>query len=58
MIALVSAVFAASLHNRGWGDVAVAHGITVVVIVGYAAFAIIRGRRVSKQLPPEDRRWL
>lgn len=35
-----------------------AYGLVVVVLVGYAAFTIRRGRAVGRRLPPEDRRWM
>ena len=34
----------------GWLSVAAALG-------GYAAYTIARGRRLSRQVPPERRRW-
>ncbi len=40
------------------GYVWAAYGLTIVLIVSYAVFTIRRGRAVSKQLPPEDRRWM
>lgn len=40
------------------GYVWAAYGLTVGLIVAYAVFTIRRGRSVSKQLPPEDRRWM
>lgn len=39
------------------GYVWAAYGLTIVLIVAYAVFTIRRGRSVSKQLPPEERRW-
>ena len=32
--------------------------VAVVVLGVFAAATIIRGRRVGRQLPPEDRRWM
>lgn len=41
-----------------WGYVIAGWGITVVVLVAYALWIILRGRALSKQVPPEDRRWM
>jgi heme exporter protein CcmD len=32
--------------------------VTVVVLAVFAVVTIARGRRVGRQLPPEDRRWM
>ena len=32
--------------------------VVIVVLVAFAAWTIVRGRRLGRQLPPEDRRWL
>jgi hypothetical protein len=41
-----------------WGYVIAGWALTVVVIAGYAAWVIVRGRSLSRQVPPEDRRWM
>jgi hypothetical protein len=41
-----------------WGYVFAGWTIATVVIVAYAAWIIVRGRTLSKQVPPEDRRWM
>lgn len=41
-----------------WGYVAMGWGITVVVLVAYALWIILRGRSLSRRLPPDDRRWM
>lgn len=45
-----------------WGEVggyvASAWGISVVVLGGYVASVLRRGRRLSRQVPPESRRWM
>ena len=33
-------------------------GITAVVLVAYATWMILRGRALSREVPPEDRRWM
>lgn len=32
--------------------------ITAVVLVTYAAIVIVRGRALSRRVPPEKRRWM
>jgi len=41
-----------------WGYVAMAWTITVAVLVAYAVWIIVRGRSLSRRVPPEDRRWM
>ena len=43
-------------HEMSW--VFVAYGLSVVVLGLYAVWTIRRGRRVGRQVPPEDRRWM
>ena len=40
-----------------WGYVAMAWSITAVVLIAYAVWVILRGRALSRRVPPEDRRW-
>lgn len=39
------------------GYVAVTWGTTFLLIGGYARWLVVRGRRLSRQVPAEDRRW-
>lgn len=32
-------------------------GISVVVLAAYALHIVRRGRRLARQVPPEERRW-
>ena len=41
-----------------WAYVAMAWGIAAVVLVAYAIWIIVRGRALSRRVPPEDRRWM
>jgi hypothetical protein len=41
-----------------WGYVIAGWGITAVVLVAYATWMILRGRALSREVPPEDRRWM
>ncbi len=41
-----------------WGYVGLGWGIATVVLVAYALWIVLRGRVVSRRVPPEDRRWL
>lgn len=45
-------------QDNEWGYVAGAYGLVVAVLVLYAAYTIARGRRIGRQLPPEERRWM
>ncbi|MBX3312925.1 MAG: heme exporter protein CcmD [Actinobacteria bacterium] len=47
-------VLAASEWTYVWWS----YGVVIGVLVAFAAWTIARGRRVGRQLPPEDRRWL
>lgn len=40
------------------GYVFASYGVTIVLLSGFAALTIVRGRRLGRRLPPEDRRWL
>jgi hypothetical protein len=40
-----------------WTYVAFSYGLTVALIGGYSAWIIQRGRKIGRQLPPEDRKW-
>lgn len=53
-------VLAAETGNiaNAWWYVAAGYGVTFAVLIAYAAWTIVRGRRLGRQLPPEDRRWL
>ncbi len=44
--------------TSAWTYVAVTYGAATVLIVGYAGWVIQRGRKVGRQLPPEERKWL
>ena len=54
---MIAAVVFAALTG-GWNYVTAAYLVTFVALIGYAVFVIVRGRKVTKQLPPEDRRWM
>lgn len=41
-----------------WGYVIASWLITFLVIGVFAVLTIMRGRRLSRQVPPEDRRWM
>lgn len=55
---MTSLLAASSPDTDSWGYVIAAYALVVVVLVLYAAWTIVRGRRVGRQLPPEDRRWM
>jgi len=33
------------------------YGISALVLLGYAARTVVRGRRLARRLPPEERAW-
>lgn len=39
------------------GTILVGWGVTVGAVAAYAAVLIRRGKRLSRSVPPEDRRW-
>lgn len=41
-----------------WGYVIAAWSITFGAIALYAVVTILRGRSLSRRVPPEDRRWM
>ena len=55
------AFLAATVVNQNsdfWSYVIIGYVSTFVLIIGFAVRTVIRGRRLSRQLPPEQRRWL
>jgi hypothetical protein len=34
------------------------YGAAIGALVAYVAYVLRRGRRLSKQVPPHDRRWM
>ncbi len=56
IVAATSVVLAAL--SGGWNYVTGAYLVTILALVTYAVWVIVRGRRVGRQLPPEDRRWM
>jgi hypothetical protein len=41
-----------------WGYVIAGWSTVVVGIASYATWVVVKGRRLARQLPPEDQRWL
>jgi hypothetical protein len=41
-----------------WGWVALGWAVTAVALIAYAASIVVRGRALSRRVPPEQRRWL
>ena len=39
------------------GTILVGWGVTVGTVAGYALLLVRRGKRLSRIVPPEDRRW-
>jgi len=51
-------MIAVLLAASEWAYVGWAYGVVVGGLVLFAIWTILRGRRIGRQLPPEDRRWL
>lgn len=49
---------AAVVVAGAWGYVAGAYAVVFGVLVAYVTFVILRGRKVGRQVPPEERRWM
>ncbi len=41
-----------------WGYVITSYCVVFGVVAAYAARTLARGRRITRDLPPEDRRWM
>jgi hypothetical protein len=41
-----------------WGYVTVGYVLVFVVVFAYTVFLLVKGRTLSKQVPPENRRWM
>ncbi|HEY2811980.1 MAG TPA: hypothetical protein VGJ03_00810 [Acidimicrobiales bacterium] len=41
-----------------WGYVTVGYVLVFVVLAVYAVRTLLKGRALSKQVPPESRRWM
>lgn len=44
--------------SSGWGYVIAGYVATIGGLGAYVARTLRRGRYLSKQVPPEDRRWM
>jgi hypothetical protein len=41
-----------------WGYVSIGYVLVFVVVFAYAVHVMVKGRSLSKQVPPENRRWM
>lgn len=41
-----------------WGYVTIGYVVVFAVLLAYALRVVLRGRALSRQVPPEDRRWM
>ncbi len=46
------------LADGGWGYVMAGYAVTLGGLGAYSAWVLVRGRRLSKQVPPGERRWM
>ena len=54
---MIAAVLLATLAG-GWNYVTAAYLVTIATIVIYAGWVMVRGRKVGRQVPPDERRWM
>ncbi len=47
-----------TLAASQWGYVTAGYVIVFAVLIAYAVRLVVRGRSLSRQVPPEDRRWM
>ncbi|MGI8662505.1 MAG: hypothetical protein ACR2LQ_04735 [Acidimicrobiales bacterium] len=52
---MIGAVLAS---DSGWPYIVGGYTATLGGLGAYAVWVLLRGRRLSKQVPPEDRRWM
>ena len=43
---------------NAWGYVTVGYVLVFAALFAYAVHILVRGRSLSKQVPPERRRWM
>ncbi len=55
---MITNVLANTTGANEWGYVVFAYLVVVASIVAYVAYVIVRGRRLGRQLPREERRWM
>jgi hypothetical protein len=41
-----------------WGYVSIGYVLVFAVVFAYAVHVMVKGRSLSKQVPPENRRWM
>jgi hypothetical protein len=45
-------------HATQWGYVWLGWGVAAVAVITYTVIILLRGRALSKRVPPEERRWM
>jgi hypothetical protein len=61
VFAALTPLFAAEGNYGGpneWSYVLAGWAIAIGGVVAYAVVTLLRGRRIARQLPPEERRWM
>lgn len=41
-----------------WGYVIAGWASVVAIVGGYTGWAVVKGRKLARQLPPDERRWM
>lgn len=57
LASVVGAVVAAGTATNTWPYVIVSWLVVFGSLAVYAVVTVVRGRRLSRRVPPEDRRW-
>ncbi len=58
LLATVTVLAQIGDSSNQWAFVAAGYGIVLLGIVVYALLVLRKGRQLSKQLDPKDRRWM
>jgi hypothetical protein len=58
LIATVTVFAQIGESSNQWAYVAAGYGLVVVGIVAYLLLVLRKGRQLSRQVKPEDRRWM
>jgi hypothetical protein len=58
VIAALVGMLAAIKVTSQWPFILGAWGVTALILGGYAFSVVRRGKRLSRQVPPEQRRWM
>ena len=58
LVATVTVLAQIGDSSSQWGYVAAGYGLVLAGIVVYTLLVLRKGRQLSRQVKPEDRRWM